>query len=425
MFTVESQQPAAENAATLRKRGIPRLALLLALGLALIAGGLSLRNSPWARERRLRTLSADELRYAVHDDPNDALTFLYYGSALLKSGDIPASEKAFQRACELDPRLARAYDGLGSAQMRLGKIKSANDTFQTAVKRDPKDAAGYLGLSETFYQAGSPRRAIEPLKKLVALEPKNSVAWYHLGRLYGEDHLADLAYAALQKAVALDGSNADYWRDLGHISMHYGKTAEAEIQLRRALHFAPNDPVAHFWLGQLYARMGDTPKYYGQAEQELMAAVSRDPRMAEGYFEIGQLYERHQNYTLAIANYRKACDLDSSDDRPLYRLGTCEVKAGNRAQGEAKIRAARELAAATKEIKDLQNRSLAEPQNPDLHLRLARVWRKYDNDEDAIKEYRAYKMLGPPDPGVEKEMDTFIQSRQQLLQGGSGPGPGR
>ncbi|HLJ56743.1 MAG TPA: tetratricopeptide repeat protein [Chthonomonadaceae bacterium] len=394
------------------KRGYARL---LVFGILLIAIAIVVRAMllPWAHERKLRALSEEELAYAVHDDPRDALTFLYYGSALLKSGKLTESEAAFKRATELDPRLARAYDGLGSVQMRLGKGKSANEAFAEAARRDPKDAAAYLGLSETFYQAGSARRAIEPLKKLVELEPKNSVAWYHLGKLYGEDHQADQAYAALHRAVALDAKNPDYWRDLAHISIHYGKNEEAETELRRAIHFAPNDPVAHLWLGELYARMGDTPRLFGQAEQELMAAVARDPSMADGFTEIGELYERHQNYPLAIANYRKAVSLDNTDDVPLRQLGECEVRIGNKADGEAKIRAAEQMAAAKKEITDLQNRSLADPQNPELHLRLARMWRKYDNDDDAIKEYHAYTMLGPPDPAVEKEIEAYVRAAQK------------
>jgi len=425
MFSPSSDKSVSHIGAVPKKRAIPRVAVLLVLGIVLIGSGFAVRNSPWAKERRLSTLSEDALSYAVHDDPYDALTFLYYGSALLKSGNVPASEKAFQRACELDSKMARAYDGLGSAQMRLGKTKSANEAFQQAVKLDSKDVAGYLGLSQTFHQSGSTQRAIAPLKKLVDLEPKNSVAWYHLGRLYGEDHQADLAYAALQKAVALDGKNADYWRDLGHLSMHYGKTQDAETQLTRALQITPNDAVAHFLLGQLYAQMGDKAPYYTQAEREFKTALARDPQMSEGYFELGQLYERHRDYSVAITNYRKACELNDSDDRPLYHLGSCLVKTGQRVEGEAKLRGAQALRTAKKEVEDLQNRSLTDPQNPILHLRMARVWRKYGNDEDALREYRAYKALGPPDPAVEQEIEMFIRAEQRTDRGGSPAGPGK
>lgn len=406
--------------------GGARLWLLLGLGTILICVGFVVRNSSWARERRLRVLSAEELSYAVHDEPNDALTWLYYGSALYKSGDAEHSEQAFRRAIQLDPKLVRAHDGLGAVLMATGKLQSANEAFQAAVKIDPKDAVGLLGVSQTFYQAGSALRAIEPLKTLVALDNKNAVAWYHLGRLYGEAHQPDLAYAAMQKAVTLNPKNADYWRDLALLSQHYGKLKESEGQLTRALQLAPDDAVAHFLLGKIYAQMGDTPAYSGRAEKELLSALQRDPKMAEAYFELGQLYERQKNYSLAITNLRKACELNTSDDRSLYHLGTCLLLAGNKKEGEATLKGARDLAAARKEITDLQNRSLADPQNRELHLRLARVWRKYENEDDAEKEYHSYAMLGPPDPVIMKEIEAYVKAlrsrRSSAASGQSQPG---
>jgi Flp pilus assembly protein TadD len=413
MFSTSSDKvPSDAGTPSTRKKPKSRLLVLLVLGVLAIGGGLALRNSSWARERRLKALSVEDLAYAVHDDPNDALTFLYYGSELLNTGNLAGSEAAFQRATQLDPKMARAFVGLGSARFRLAKMKSANEAFQKAVELNPNEEAAYLGLSETFYQAGSPHRAIEPLEKLVALEPKNAIAWYQLGRLYGEDHQADLAYSALQKAVALDASKSEYWRDLAYLSQHYGKTTEAEQQLMKALHLSPNDPIAHFRLGQIYAQKEDTPVNYGRAEQELLAALARDPQMAEGYFELGQLYERHSNFALAVVNYRKAFDLNSSDDKALNHLGFCLIKTGARAEGEKKMRGSQMLAASKKEITDTQNRLLADPQNRELHLRLARIWRKYENDTDALKEYRAFKMLGPTSASEEKEIQDFLKQQQ-------------
>src|ERR1051326_5237913 len=94
-------QPDAATPAARKPKG-SRLVILLVLGAVAVAAGLLVRNSTWARERRLKTLSVEELAYAVHDDPNDALTFFYYGSELLKTGNPPSSETAFQRAIQLD-----------------------------------------------------------------------------------------------------------------------------------------------------------------------------------------------------------------------------------------------------------------------------------------------------------------------------------
>src|SRR5215470_15765051 len=97
-------QPDAATPAARKPKG-SRIVILLVLGAIVVTAGLLVRNSPWARERRLKTLSVEELAYAVHDDPNDALTFFYYGRELLKAGNPPSSEAAFLRATQLDPKM--------------------------------------------------------------------------------------------------------------------------------------------------------------------------------------------------------------------------------------------------------------------------------------------------------------------------------
>lgn len=390
-----------------------RLPILIGVGIFAIIGGIVLRNSPWQRERELSRMSVQELAYAIHDRPKDALTFIYYASELMKMGNLPDSEKAFEQAIKNEPNSARAYLGLASVQMRQGKLKPAHDSFLKATQLDPKNTPALVGLSQTLYQAGSARQAIEPLKKVVEIEPKNAVGWYHLGRLYGDDRQSDLAYDAMKKATEIDPSRADYWRDLSQLSKRYGKMEDAEKQLLRALKLEPNDAIAHYWLGQLYAQLEDNRDNYGRAEQEFLAAIARSPEMQEAYFELGMLYGRHQNYTPAVANLRKAVALDSSDDKALYQLGTTLMKQGNKAEGDKLLKGAKALNIAKKEINDARNRTLAEPKNRELRLRLARIYRKYQNPDEALREYRAYRSLGTPDPAVEKEVITYLASLKQ------------
>ena len=120
-----------------KKRRVHRLAIIAILGLIAIGVSLWIRNSPWAHERRLRTLSAEELALAIHDSPNDPLTFVYFGSALLKNGktlqDFANSEQAFAHAVQLDPKMARAHLGLASALLRQGKALPARKEFEEAA----------------------------------------------------------------------------------------------------------------------------------------------------------------------------------------------------------------------------------------------------------------------------------------------------
>jgi cytochrome c-type biogenesis protein CcmH/NrfG len=395
------------------KRARFRLIVLILLGAIAVGISFGVRRSDWARERQLRNLSVEQLALAIHDDPNDALTFVYYGSALLRAGDLPDAENAFQRAVQLAPRMTQAQLGLASTLLREGKLKTAKEAFEATLRLDPKEAGAYMGLSQVYYQAGSPKSAIDPLKKLIELHPDNALAWYHLGKLYGEDHQPALALESLKKAAALEPKQADIWRDLGQVTAYYTRNAEAEQAYTKALALTPNDPATHFLLGQLYMAQNDTPALRSQAEQEFQTTLKFDPKMQKAYFALGQVYERAGAWSKAVTYYRKAQELDLSDYQALYHLGFCLVKTGQKAEGKKLIAASQELGAARREMEGLANRILTDPQNRDLHLQLARSYRKYGNDEGALTQYTIYQRMGASDPAVAKEIADFQAAHPQ------------
>ena len=384
-----------------------RLPLLVLIGLAAIGISMGVRNSRWAQERRLRELSVEELALAVHDSPNDALTWVYYGSALLKSGNANTALYALQRAVRLNPNLADARRELGNAQATAHDMKAANQSFQEAVRLDPKDPRNYLALAKTYYIGGSNREAIEPLKKLVALEPNNAYAWHTLGVVYGNAHESDLAYDALKKAVSLDPKQALCWRDLAQVSRHYSRFQEAEQQFQKSLALDASDATAHYLLGQMYLQMGDTPQLQAQAQEQLEATARLDPKLGQAQFELGRLYERKGDYQRAVTCLRKATSLNPADNQALYHLGLCLVKTGHEAQGKPLIAGAQELAKASHDIEDTENRIKFDPQNRSLHLRLARLFRKYENDEGAMAEYKIYARMGMGDAAVRREVEQY------------------
>lgn len=398
-----------------------RLVILLVLGVVAVAVSIGVRRSTWARERHLRNLSVEELALAIHDDPNDALTFLYYGSALMKAGDLGNAEAALSRAISLDPHLTAAQLGLASVFLREGKLTKAKEGFEATLRLDPKEAGAYMGLSQTYYQAGSPKTAIDPLKKMIALRPDSAIAWYHLGKLYGEAHQPALALESLQKAAKLDPKEADIWRDLGQVSAYYTHFADAEQAYKKALALTPNDSAAHFLLGQLYMAQGNTPELRSQAEAEFKTTLQLDPNMQKADFALGQLYERAGDWKSAVPYYRKAQELDTSDYQALYHLGFCLVKVGQKAEGDKLIAASQELGAARREMEGLSNRMLLDPQNRDLHLQLARSYRKYGNDEGAFTQYTIYQRMGTTDPAVTKEIQDFLATHPEAAQSQAPP----
>ncbi|HLH79332.1 MAG TPA: tetratricopeptide repeat protein [Chthonomonas sp.] len=376
----------------------------------LIVVSLLIRDSRWAEERMLKPLSAEDLAYAVHDRPNDPLAFLYYGSALLKAGDLTDAAYAFTRATKLDPKLYEAYLGLGSIQLRLRDYVAAQSSFQKASQLRPHQIAAYLGLAQAYYLNGLPEHATGPLKKIVALQPKNDLAWYTLGQMYGDAHEPDQALLAMQRAVALKPHNPEYRIALAEVLIHYARYTDAEQQLVQAIRDDYNNAYAHYLLGYVFEQQGDNPQLRGQAEQEFLNALARKPEMEAAYFDLGQLYERDGDYKPAITNYRKAFHLNPSDAQALYHLGLCLVQSGKIKEGQQLINGAQALSHAQREIDYMQKRIIADPRNPDLRLRMARIYKKYGNYSEALQQYQVYSALRPPDRRIEKEIAACYTS---------------
>jgi len=363
----------------------------LLVGVALLIGAVLFRNSSWARETRLRSLSLDELALEIHDRPRDAPTFLHYGSGLLKAGDAPQAEAAFRQAVSLKPQTAAAHLGLGSALLHQGRAQEAAKAFEEATRLAPRSIGAHLGLAQAYQRMGSPSRAIPALERITQIEPRKGIAWYNLAKLYGEAHQADKGLVAMRRAVELEPNQADFWRDLGQLSRHYGHLQDAETQFQRALSLNDKDPITHYWLGQLYSRMG--PDYEARCRKHLEAALAMDANIAEAHFELGQSFQREKKWGAAVASYRRSLDLDPSQARPLFNLGTCLLNMGDRKEGEKAIAGFRALTAAKQEVEGLLNRVKAEPENADLHRRLAQAYRRYGNEEDARVHERVYERL--------------------------------
>jgi len=421
-----SSQPTSQSK---RSRRQGRLGLILILGCLAIAGGLALRNSGWARERRLRTLSVEELALAIHDAPNDPLTFAYYGAALSRADALEESERAFRRSIELDPRSSRAFTGLGTVLLKRGRFSDGRQTLEKAVELNPEDAEAYLGIAQAYNLAGVPAGSVASLRKITELRPKSAIAWFNLGKAYGFANDWHNADRALSRSVALDPKLAAAWRDLGQVDRHYSRLKEAEEHLTQAIRLDRNDPVSHFQLGCLFADLGTTDELYWKAQSCMLNAIQRDPQYVSAHYQLGKLYERRGNWRAAVSSFRKAHELDRSHGEALYYLGLCLIKDGQVEEGRKLVRGAQELKQAKSEIESLTSRIAADPNNRDLLLRRARLYRKYRNSEGAVEDFRAYHRLakGPEDPAIEKEVADFINELRSEKKTGPGthaPGSG-
>jgi tetratricopeptide (TPR) repeat protein len=130
-------------------------------------------------------------------------------------------------------------------------LNRALDDFTQSIVHNPNDAHAYAGLADA----------------------------YEMLFIYGsrqDDDARDRAMAAARKSVELDGSLAVAHRALGYALWRSRNFGDAQIELQRAIHLDPKDPLAHLWLSNVLAGQGK----YLECLAEIEKAEELDPASA-------------------------------------------------------------------------------------------------------------------------------------------------
>lgn len=398
-----------------------RLGLLLLAGVVACAAALAVRNSTWARERYLGRLSSRSLSLLALEHPGDPRIFEHLGKKLSAEGDMPGSLQAFQRAVELNPRLADAQLGLGYALLQVGRPHDAERCLVEAAKLRANDPAPHFMLAELYGRYRNTTATIAPLEKVTELDPQDAEAWHRLGVAYVDLHQWDQGLAALEKAAELNNRRADYHRDLAQVQMHFGKTAEARRSLESARDIDPRDKGTLVLLARVELDAGASTDLMG-AQRLVEAALKIDPLFAPAHRELGVIYLRRGQVKPAINSLRKAVEYDRSDGQALFQLGQALIRDGRRAEGDEALRGFRMLTEAHRTVRDLEDRIHQDPKNPELRLRMARVYRQYGRDDHAINQYQVYLSMQSSDVKVQNELRDYVSS---LRKSGKQPQPQR
>jgi tetratricopeptide (TPR) repeat protein len=240
-----------------------------------------------------------------------ALQHLHAGVEAEKSGQLDAAVTEFQRATELDPKLAIAFVDLGDIYIAKHDYASAIPPLKRAVELSPNLEGAHRLLGYALLAQGYATDAIPHLEKAHA-EDALGIALLEAGKL-------PEAVPVLQKALSQSPNDPDLLYYYGRAAGLLSKQVFDELEDR-----FPDSARSHQMMAQDYAALRDVPS----AEREFSEALRLRPQTAGLHLEFGELYARAQQWDKAADQFQLETEVQPGSPEAFYRLGEALVQLG-------------------------------------------------------------------------------------------------
>ncbi len=352
------------------------------------------------------------LEEVLKRDPELAEAHRLMGEALGSSGrwiDAVDQFKAYQALAKDD---VDAYFWLGRAYVQVGDLKQAAATFAEGAQLDPSFLASrgeeiaeaadvFLDAGQEALKEGDLGTATDLLTMVAPLVPGQGEVYVLLGQAHLQANDVARALAAYADAVNLspDLANeyADEIRELGEQGLMIGQTAWDARDLTRAgqvmEHVAvllPNQPEAHFLLGNIY----NEANQFAQAIEQYQTVLSLDPGSSSAHTNMGVVYYKIGDLETAIKEYNAALELEPDDAETHYLLGAAYVQREQLEEGKAEFETALAL-----------DDQLAPP-----YIGLGNIYLLQGDPESAVEALKKAQSLSPNSP------EAFFALGQAFIQ---------
>jgi tetratricopeptide (TPR) repeat protein len=251
------------------------------------------------------------LLFVLQAAPSPALQHLHAGVEAEKTGQLDAAVAEFQKASELDPKLAAAFVDLGGVYIEKHDYAAAIPPLKRAVELSPGLEGAHRLLGYALLAQGYASEAIPHLEKAHA-EDALGIALLEAGKL-------PESLTILQKALAQNPNDPDLLYYYGRASGLLSKQAFDDLEAR-----FPDSARAHQMMAQDYAALRDLPS----AEREFLEALRLRPQTAGLHLEFGELYARAQQWDKAAEQFQLETEVQPGGAESFYRLGEALVQLG-------------------------------------------------------------------------------------------------
>jgi tetratricopeptide (TPR) repeat protein len=187
-------------------------------------------------------------------------------------------------AGEVEPDSIRLHELLAESYRDRGKFAEAEAEYKVALEINPKEFAALIGAAASYLQDQRIDRATEMIQRALAENPSDPEANYVMGEILAEKHNYTEAEPYLKAGLAAKSDLVPRVHVLlGQVYASEDDTARAIEEFKAGLS-SDDDGSAHFQLGRLYQKVGET-ELAATAFKESKVLLQRKRAAAAGLVE--------------------------------------------------------------------------------------------------------------------------------------------
>lgn len=252
-------------------------------------------------------------------------------SLLLKKAQLLASLNNETLALSLlgdlemmDPNNSEIFLTRGAIHSQLRNYANAIEEYMMALTTTDEPDFVHLSIALEYQNLGNYKKAIEYLDNALQANPDNVVALYELAYCFDLLSMTEESISYFKKLIDKNPYNQEAWFNLGASYNNSGQYEEAVQAFDYVLAIDETHKNAWFYRGLALGLLENLSESLASFIQSL-----GDDDDAIKYYHIAECFEKMEEFSQALENYRKATQLDHTLADAWAGLGSCEMEADN------------------------------------------------------------------------------------------------
>jgi tetratricopeptide (TPR) repeat protein len=224
--------------------------------------------------------------------------------------NLPEAFTLLTQAAKLQPKNPEVYLLTGDAYLEQNDGTKAVENYEKAGSLDPKSVQAILRQGQVFNRAKNYSLALDLYKKASLVDSSFAPAYREKAEIYFRAGQYNAAVAQYKRYLQLNNNCSARGRYAGFLykAKQYALSVEAAKEAKKC---DPNNVYIDRYMAYSGYESGDYPNALASS-QAFFSKASPDKIIAEDYEYRGKLNAKSGNDSLAILDFKKAMEMDTS-----------------------------------------------------------------------------------------------------------------